>query len=154
MKTSRVWSITLTLACLLGFPVVAALPVPASNPTSIEKCGVLVAGPDGKDQVVLLPSLSVLTLSDDSTFVLPADAPSGVHVVQCGRGALVPRRNDYKVIAAGFPFIIVADDRIGALEIVDGQLQFNMLKGEMTEPEISLIQAFLNSAQTAMDAKR
>lgn len=154
MKISRVGLSAFAFTWLLGSPVSAAPPTANLNPMTIEDCGVIAPGPDGKVQFIPLPSLSILSLGDDSTFSLPADAPSEVQVVQCERGALVPRRNDYKVIDAGFPFIISSGNRIGALEIVDGRLQFNMIQGDISETEIPLVQAFLDAAQTASDSKR
>lgn len=101
----------------------------------------------GKLEHQVLPSLQVQTLTPSATFALPADAPANVKAVQCGRLALVPKDTDYKVLAAGFPFAIVADGRVGILEMEEGRVRFRMLEGKMTEAETDSVQATLNSSQ-------
>ncbi|MEG3158228.1 hypothetical protein ACKVMH_10120 [Lysobacter zhanggongensis] len=118
-----------------------------SSLTALEKCAVLFETPSGEIKQAFLPSLQVLSLAPDATFSLPPDAPPNVKAVQCGRHSLGPSQHDYKVLAAGYPFNIVADQRVGVLEIVKGQLRFRMLDGEMNESEIEHVQAFLNESQ-------
>ncbi len=129
----------------------AAVPVHDTPQVSSEKCGVIFENASGKPESRLLPGFSVASIANDAPFVLPAHAPPKVLAVQCGRTSLVPGRNDYKVLQAGFPFSIVADDRVGVLEVVEGRVRFNMLDGEMTEAELKPIGDFLDFAQAEMN---
>jgi len=123
-------------------------PAPDEFVATVEKCGVVYEDAKGKATSMVLPSVHVLDLTDDATFTLPAEAPAKVTVVQCGRDTIVPQKNDYKVLVAGFPFAIIAEDgRVLFLEIVDGQLQVQIKDGQFTEAEIPHLQAFLNEAQ-------
>jgi hypothetical protein len=126
-----------------------AAPTPVEFVATVEKCGVVYEDAKGKSTSMVLPSLHVLDLADDAGFSLPADAPAKVTVVQCGRDTIVPQKNDYKVLVAGFPFVIIGDDRVLFLEVVDGQLQVQIKEGQFTEAEIPRLQAFLNEAQPA-----
>jgi hypothetical protein len=134
-------------ALLLAFFEVAATEPPIASAQSTERCAVVFQGASGKLEHQVLPSLKVLSLAPSETFALPPDAPTTVKVVQCGRPSLVPAEGDYKVLAAGFPLAIVADDRVGVLEMEEGKLRFNMINGEMKESEIPGIQEFLNKSQ-------
>jgi hypothetical protein len=125
----------------------AAMDAGTANSDELEKCAVLVESASGKLESKVLPSLHVLTQDADATFSLPTDAPPKVKGLMCGRQSIVPRANDYKVLVAGYTLNIIVDDRGGVLEIVDGQLRFRMISGEMTESEAQSVQTFLNESQ-------
>lgn len=133
-----VLSLVLALAC----PAIAA-----------ERCAVLFETTDGEIEHAFLESLSVAELAQDQAFSLPPDAPPKVRSIQCGRETLVPGDNDLKVLRAGYPISIVANGRVGVLELVAGQLRFRMLSGDMTEPESILMQRTLNKAQDQLQGR-
>jgi hypothetical protein len=112
-----------------------------------ERCAVLHEVTPGQIVSTVLPSLSVEGLAAERAFSLPPEAPPHVQAIQCGRDSLVPGPNDYKVLQAGFPLSLVAGDRIGMLEAVDGRLRFRMLDGTMTPQETAQLQDALNVAQ-------
>ena len=114
-----------------------------------ERCDVLFES-GGEIRNLLLMSLRVLNLADSAKFRLPPDAPPKVRAVRCGRDVIVPQRNDYKVLEAGYPFSIVAGDRVGVLEVPDGKLRYRLLKGELTAAEVPAVTAFINASQRAM----
>jgi len=137
------------VVCLLIFVMVSFANERARALPPVEKCGVMHRV-EGKETVVALPSLHVIEATADGAFVLPKDAPPHVSAIQCGRLSLVPAKNDFKVLQAGFLFMIVApDDRIAAMELSNGQLQYRTIKGEFASDEIPQIQEFLNVNQNA-----
>lgn len=119
----------------------------SSDSPDFEKCGIQSVGASGKSEFKVSPSFNVTPLTNSTEFSLPKDAPEKVQFIQCGRQSIVPKSNDYKVISAGYLFTIVADNRIGVLEMVKGQLQYRMIEGEMTEPERKEVLSFLNKSQ-------
>jgi hypothetical protein len=114
---------------------------------SDEECAVLVESASGQVVRQVLPSLHVQSLNADEPFVLPVDAPANAKAIQCTRGELIPKHADYKVLAAGYPFAIAANGRVGILTVLEGRVRFNMLVGEMTEPEIQQVGAVLDQIQ-------
>ena len=142
-----------TLSTGAVFPAVAdekPAPAPAEAAHS-EKCGVVHEVEGGKYETTIMPSLHVLELTDDAVFALPPDAPAKVSAVMCGRDDIVPSRNDYKVLVAGYVLAITTGGRVLYLEAADGQLQLKFGEGQMTEAEAGRMQAFLNEAQLAFD---
>ena len=137
----------IVVVCLLFFATVSVANEGDGVSPILEKCGV-IHKIEGKETVVALPSLHVIAATADSAFVLPKDAPSHVSAIQCGRLSLVPAKNDFKVLQAGFLFILVApDDRIAVMELSNGQLQYRTIKGVFASDEIPQIQEFLNANQ-------
>jgi hypothetical protein len=120
-----------------------------------EDCSVMVQNESGKVvRVVELPSLHVATLSAQSKpFALPSDAPAGVTAVGCARESIIPLLYDYRVVAANYPLLISANGkgRLGVLEAQNGQLQFEMVDGKVTDLEQKQIQEFLDRAQILFD---
>jgi hypothetical protein len=117
----------------------------------LEKCGVVYAGVDGNLANMMLPSIHVIDLADAAVLKLPGDAPPNVKAVTCGRrDSLVPAKNDYKVLQAGYPFSIVNHGRMGTLTIADGKVRFDMQQGEMTADETPKIGAVVDAAQAAL----
>ena len=126
-----------------------AAPSRASLP--LEKCGVVYAGVDGNLANMMLPSIHVIDLADAAAFKLPADAPPNVKAVTCGRrDSLVPAKNDYKVLQAGFPFSIVNHGRMATLTIAEGKVRFELQQGEMTADEKPKVDAAVGAAQAAL----
>jgi hypothetical protein len=68
----------------------------------------------------------------------------------CGRSSIVPAANDYKVLVAGFPFDIVNDSRIAALELSNGQVRLRMVQGTLTPEELKPVQNRLDEFQIAL----
>jgi hypothetical protein len=143
-----------SIAAAAPADVASLAPAPEPGIATTEKCGVVYEAAEGKTTSTLLPSLHVMGLGDDAVFALPPDAPANVKAVQCGRDVIVPQRNDYKVLLAGLPFLVISDNRAAALEAADGKLRVRLVKGLMTEAEQAQVQAFLNVAQPAFDKKR
>jgi len=122
-------------------PAASAAPKPAHAP-SVEACFVMPV-----DDAAEAVPVQVLNLGDAASFVLPPDAPAKIAAILCKRDSIVPARNDYKVLAAGYLLSISADARIGALEIQGGLLRYRMIRGELSKPEGSLVAGFLKQAQ-------
>ena len=127
---------------------VAAAPAPAKV---WERCGVVYSPALGSVSSKVVASMHVADLADGEEFVMPKDAPDGVLAVQCARDSVLPQRNDYKVLIAGFPFTILTKDRASVLEMKFGSLGLRTLKGEFTKEEQPLVQAYLDEAQYAID---
>jgi hypothetical protein len=138
-------------------PATVSAPQPASEPTSlpaiatVEKCGVVHELAQGSTATMLLPSIHVMGLGDESSFSLPPDAPAKVRAVQCARDVIVPQRNDYKVLAAGFPFAIISGDRVGVIEGLGRKLSFRMIKGYTTPAEQAAVDEAMKAAQIAFE---
>ena len=69
----------------------------------------------------------------------------------CYRSDIVPDPGDYKVVKAGFPLMIYAQDdqrlRIAVLEMADGRLQYRGVGTTRFDPELrARIQAVLDAA--------
>jgi hypothetical protein len=105
----------------------------------------------GAKEFVSIPSLHPAQVREVEPFVLPAEAPPDVGFIRCERASLLPLPEDYKVLAAGYPLVIVAGSRTAALEISGGRVNFRTLTGEFTEQEIPLIQAYVNKVQPLLD---
>ena len=139
----------ITFVGIVFFASLAAAGEPARDTPKLEKCGV-VHEVDGKDSLVALPSLHVIEATAEGSFVLPKDAPTHVSAISCGRPSLVPEKNDFKVLQAGFVFYIVApDDRVAALELSNGRLQYRAIEGEFSTDEVPRIREFLRVNQEA-----
>jgi hypothetical protein len=66
----------------------------------------------------------------------------------------VPAANDYKILLAGFPFNIVNESRVAALELSGGQVRLRMVQGTLTSDEQVAVQKRLSELQSAIqDAK-
>lgn len=72
-------------------------------------------------------------------------------MVTCERRSIVPLPGDYRVIRDyGVPLTLVAGERAAAVEMIEGRLHVRMVQGQVEAGEITLIQSFLNDAQTAL----
>jgi hypothetical protein len=141
----------LCVFCLSGCAASPAKQLTASMTAKepVESCA---AFSPAADDFVVLPALRVGRLGDDEDFVLPENAPRDASFIQCERDDLIPLPSDYKVLAAGLPLVIGAGERVATLEISEARVNFRALKGEFTDEEIPLIQAYLNRAQQLLDA--
>lgn len=141
-------SIGILLAFLVAGGDVLAQSGTHDQPTAAEHCSAH-AQIDGKEAVVALPSLKVTELTTaDGPFVMPADAPASVSAIQCWRESLIPTRNDYKVLKAGFTLFITApENRTLALLLSDGQLTVSYDKDEMSSEEIQQIRRYVDATK-------
>lgn len=110
--------------------------------------------------MVQTPDRVVSTL-DERLNVLEATAAAGrwepglpddVSAILCRRTRILPVEHDQEVLAAGLPLLLIEDrdgseSRAAALELRDGRLQFEMLRGDLNEEETSEIQSLLNRMQ-------
>ena len=135
-----------TKALLVSAFVMAS---PAAVETSIESC---VAG--DPDTSISVPIGGVIELTSLGNFSLPANVSPQASMIQCDRASIVPERNDYKVLIAGFPLIIATEDgRVAALEISEHRVQFRTIEGRFSDTEIPAISAYLDFAQPLLDAR-
>ena len=125
-----------------------SVPAVASDADTTETCHVIARNESGTTMMPL-PSLQVLRATAVAgPFELPTDAPERVTSVICSRDSIVPAANDWKVLAAGYPFRLEAPGGRGLwLEMVKGQLQVGFSQGALTESEMDQVQAFLDQAQ-------
>jgi hypothetical protein len=96
------------------------------------------------------PGLHVLADTRGDAPYAPA-VPEGA-AIRCGRSDIVPAANDWKVVAAGYPFYIVdaadgPEPRVAVLVISQGQMRFRFIRGRLTSEEEPRIQARLNAFQ-------
>jgi hypothetical protein len=132
-----------------GFALIAlALAAPSVPAPAETRCGAL--GPHGSSPgVTVMPDLHVLAQTAAAGAFSPGLAPGSA--IECGRSDFVPAENDWKVLAAGYPLFIVdanpGADRIGVLEISDGQVRYRAIHGQFTPDEATRVQARLNAFQ-------
>jgi hypothetical protein len=124
---------------------------PADQPTvaTVEECAVYF-GANGEQE---MPKLKVLGISESAKFKLTPDAPADVKVVACRRDAIVPARNDYKVLEAGYAFAIISGGRAVTLEMVQGQPKMRLVTGALTETEKALMKEFFAHAREKLVPK-
>jgi hypothetical protein len=139
----------IAVASFLLFASIAVAGEPERETSTPEKYGVM-SKVNGEERLEALPSLHVINATAAGAFVLPKDAQPQVSAISCGRFSLIPEKNDFKVLLAGIPLYIVApDDRIAALELSNGRLQFRAIKGEFSSEEMPLIREYLIANQEA-----
>jgi len=85
--------------------------------------------------------------------ILPrVEVSEALAMVTCERRTIVPLPGDYRVIRdLSVPLTLVAGERVATVEQVDGRLHVRMVQGQVQPGEITLIQGFLNDAQTALN---
>jgi hypothetical protein len=71
--------------------------------------------------------------------------PFGTQAIICLRTSLTPAAHDDKVLALGFPLIIVevGRRRVGALEVSEGAYHYRMMQGSLLEAEQAQVDARL-----------
>ena len=113
--------------------------------TTAESCSVLAGAPPVS---IASPEIRVISLRAADTFLLPADLPSGVRVVVCERETLVPAEFDYKVLLAGYPFVIrVSGGMLLWLERENGQVRVSFGEGGISDEQASQIQEWVDRVQ-------
>jgi len=138
---------TVVVSALIATP----LQTLAEDGISESACAVIAPDASGKMQSTKLDSLRVLeATAGQLSFSLPVDAPQSVKAVMCGRSTLVPAAHDYKVLLAGFPFNIVNESRIAALELSGGQVRLRMVQGTLTPDEQIAVQKRIDELQVAI----
>ena len=148
---------TVALTGLIATAVISkALAQDAGEPTE-EKCGWFVEQPDGKTSLVDDPDLHVLAQTRD--VFAPSSTLAGRKGIYCIRSDIVPAKNDYKLLTAGYPFniyAVVAEQKYAlGLEASDGRLHARLLMGETLPPETQArIQAYLNATQPLFGKKQ
>jgi hypothetical protein len=112
------------------------------------------------EKYYLQDSVDVINATEkDSPFKLTPSAGYQAASVTCGRRDFVPAPNDYKVVLAGYPLIIIDTGvghpkRTASLEIVGGRFQFRQFDGERPSDDLkSRIGARLDSFQNIVQAK-
>ncbi|HWY64364.1 MAG TPA: hypothetical protein VNX61_04060 [Rhizomicrobium sp.] len=147
---------TVVLTGLIATAVTPQALAQEAGEPSEEKCGWFVEQPDGKTILVDDPDLHVLEQTRD--VFAPSSKLAGRKGIYCIRSDIVPAKNDYKLLNAGYPFNIyalVAEQKYAlVLEINDGRLQARLLIGEELPPETQTrIQAYLNATQPLFSKK-
>jgi hypothetical protein len=133
----------------------AAAPAAAQELKEIG-CGKALARDGGPPQLVMDDSLHVLDQTRTAARFDPGTPPQGATIksIFCARSDIVPAPSDYKVVAAGYPFVIYArtpEDRgrtrIAVLELKDGQLRLRSVgQAGFTQDMVYRIQTFLDSS--------
>jgi len=84
---------------------------------------------------------------------LVVNLPEGTGAIACPRSSIIPAPNDWKVLAAGYPLMIMetggppGNHRVGALEASQGQVRLRMVAGDLTESETQQLRTRLNQLQ-------
>jgi hypothetical protein len=124
----------------------------ADEPTEMS-CSVISRESNGALKTTPLDSLKVIEqTSKDGAFALPRGVPGNVQAVICKRSSVMPAAYDYKVLRAGYTLYMTDDlERVAALGLVDGKVQFNMIDGAMTEAEQSQAAVRLRELQARVE---
>lgn len=121
--------------------VLAMLAAPA------EQCAILMPHSSGSGFTYQpAPGFSVLAA------VPPLQLPSGFDNavgIGCGRETLVISDNDFGVVLdLKMPMYIGGGGVMGVLEMADGQFQFRLIRGVLSEEQKAMVQAALDRGQT------
>jgi hypothetical protein len=119
------------ILCLL-----APTPAPADEPVETS-CAAITRESNGAPATVPMENLKVIEQTAKAgAFKLPRGAPKVVQAVICKRSSIVPAAHDDKVPRSGYTLYVTDElGRVAALGLVDGQLQFDVLDGALTEAE-------------------
>jgi hypothetical protein len=120
-------------------------------------CGKSMAKYGGAAQLVMDDTLHVMEQTRAAARFDPGAPPPGYTIksIFCARTDIVPAPSDYKVVAAGYPFMIFARDkedrsgrtRIAILEMNGGQLRVRSVGQSGLTPEmVQRIQTFLDAS--------
>jgi len=112
-------------------------------------CFAMVQGPSGIERQDL-PWLVTERTAGSARFEPRLPPGSGI---ACVRRSIVPAPNDWKLLAAGYPLSILVPgtvERIGVLEVSQGQVRFRVLDGQLTPDEAPLVLDRLSTFQLAL----
>lgn len=127
-------SLLLALALAAAAPQTAAAPAaPAAPPAApAERCMAMIA--EG-DTVRLVEAPQFKLLQGPQRLVLP-QVGATVSGIECVRDDIVPAPGDIRLLLQhGLPLFIVAGQRVLLLSIPDGQVQVQMMRGELDDGE-------------------
>lgn len=131
--------ISLLLALAAAAPQAAAAPAaPPAAPA--ERCMAMIA--EG-DNVRLVEAPQFKLLNGPQRLVLP-QVGATVSGIECVRDDIVPASGDIRLLLQhGVPLFIVAGQRVLLLSIPDGQVQVQMMRGQLDDNERVRIVAVL-----------
>ena len=144
---------------LIGLGFVFLVSGPAAAVTE-KLCAVMVEREDGYFSYYNTPEFSVLKATKEKKefeFDHFSQVKDGEIVVgfSCIRSSIIPAKNDYKVLEAGYTFVIgAAEPTLGVLiklEIIDGQYSFEVIQGGLDEKHIRKIEKRLAEFQALYD---
>ena len=132
------------------WPVVAA-PALADEPTEAS-CAVISSKSNGAPMTTPMDGLKVIgQTAKDGAFTLPRGAPKDVQGLICKRSTIMPAAHDYKVLQAGYTLYLTDElGRVAALGLADGQVEFNVLDGALTDAEQAQADARLGEFRSAV----
>ena len=115
------------------FAVALADAAPHAAPAAApERCMAMIA--DG-DQVRLVETPGFSLLTGPRQLVLP-QVGATISGIECVRADIVPAPGDIRLLTQqGLPLFIVAGQRVLLLSIQDGQVQAQMMKGQLDDIE-------------------
>lgn len=138
-------------------PALIALLIQAQTTESVTiregECYAMVPG-EGEVVSTRIPDFHVIgaTARDGP---LAVDLPPGTAAIACPRSSIIPAPNDWKVLAAGYPLLIMENDgppdsrRTGSLEAPDGHFTYRLVRGRFTAAEMEQVSARLNQFQNS-----
>jgi hypothetical protein len=119
-----------------------------------ELCGRILSDPRGEIISQHDPSLHILTLTNEPGDFVASPVAEGHKLLgfYCQRSDLVPAKNDWKLLAAGYPLSIFSRmggvNRILHLELVDGRVRINSPPpGVLSQEMLDRIQTYARAAQ-------
>ena len=118
----------------------------ATAQTVPEQCSVIIPHPGGSG-FTHQPAPGYSVANATPPLALPAGF-SDVQSIACARQSLVITDNDFRVVLdLGVPMMIGAEGLIGSLEIAEGQFQFRLIRGELSEAQAAIVQVALDRGQ-------
>jgi len=140
----------LTLAVVLAAPAAHAMTLSGS-------CLMLAKNPQGTIEAVANTSQVDAAISASPIkALLPPDGYSGASIL-CTRRDFLPGGHDYRVLQLGMSLLIKSTShgvtRSGALELVNGTVQFRLYPGTTLDPsEVDRLKAAIDALQAAYDS--
>lgn len=142
----------LSFAALGGAMLIASVPAGATpqRPLREIRCDMLEQN-RGRLETIEAPGLRVLEQTSSGQQFAPA-IPQGIAGISCGRSSVIPAAWDDKVIALGLPLFIASGQRLGVLEIDNGQFRYRFIQGQAQAEEQAQIDARIQQFQSRFDA--
>jgi hypothetical protein len=146
---------------LILISLLLAMPAASAQELTEIACGKSLAKDGAAPQLVVDDTLHVMEQTRAGARFDPGAPPPGTTIksIFCARSDIVPAPSDYKVVAAGYPFMIFARDkddrsgrtRIAILELRDGQLTMRSVgQSGFTPDMIQRIRTFLDASLPEM----